>query len=412
MIEDVLPATLVTAPAPERIEPRSRRRRTVTVIRSIGTAVPGSGFLQSELKEFMKRAHGADARLSRLLDVLYRRSGIDRRHSCLADYGRAPAEFEFFPRNPASEDPPSTARRMAMYREESVPLAIEAVKAACSRLPAFRMREITHLIVASCTGFFAPGLDVELVTALGLSSRIARTLIGFQGCHAGLSSLRVADAICRAERRATVLVVCVELCTLHFQILPTEDNLLANSLFGDGACAVLLRAEEAASLDLTRSPGEPRLAISRCASWLKADTGKEMAWMVGDHGFEMRLSAMVPRLLGLHVGGFLEEAMGMKGPELKALDFWAVHPGGPAILDEIERALALDPSFLLPSRAILREFGNMSSPSVLFVLDRIRREMGMGEAERRERSGVPERGIALAFGPGLTLEAILFEVVR
>jgi predicted naringenin-chalcone synthase len=215
----------------------------------------------------------------------------------------------------------------------------------------------------------------------------------------------VADSICRAEPGATVLVVCVELCTLHLQLEPTEANLLANSLFGDGACAVLLRAQPAeaglgprASLD---AGAAPRLAISRCASWLEVGTEREMAWTVGDHGFEMQLSAMVPKLLGLHVGGFLEEAMGVEDSALKAMRFWAIHPGGPAILDEIERSLVLDPSLLLPSRAILREFGNMSSPTIMFVIDRIWREMRGGSG----------RGIALAFGPGLTLEAILFEVM-
>jgi predicted naringenin-chalcone synthase len=410
MIEETLPPPMATRLAPAAA-PRSSRRRTATVIQSIGIALPGSGFLQSELVEFMKRAHRADARLSRVLDVLYRRSGIQRRYSCLEDYGRAPEDFEFLSPDPASQDPPSTGSRMAAYREASVPLAIEAVKSACHRLPDFQVHEITHLIVASCTGFYAPGLDVELVAALGLSPRVARTLIGFQGCQAGLSSLRVADALCRADRRATVLVVCVELCTLHLQLLPTEDNLLANSLFGDGACAVILRAEDGASRSRVRSSGEPlppRLAISRCASWLQADSGKEMAWTVGDQGFEMRLSAMVPRLLGLHVGRFFEDAMGMAGPDLRAFDFWAVHPGGPAILDEIERSLALDPSLLFPSRAVLREYGNMSSPSVLFVLDRIWSEL---DASGTQVDRLPARGIALAFGPGLTIEGILFEAI-
>ncbi len=411
--------SIALAPAPAVARERRRRsvRRRATAIQAIGTAVPGPGFAQPELVEFMKRAHAADARLSRLLDILYRRSGIDRRYSCLADYGLTREAFRFFSRNAAGEQP-STARRMAIYRQAATPLAVEAVNAACRRLADFDRREITHLVVASCTGFFAPGIDVDLVTALGLSPRVARTLIGFQGCHAALSSLRVADSTCRADPRATVLVVCVELCTLHFQIVPTEDNLLANSLFADGGCAVLLHSQEldeperrwaeANRGEANRAGGDsgarrPRLFISRSASWLEADTQGEMAWSVGDHGFEMRLSSLVPRILGLHVERFLEEALGMDADELDALGFWAVHPGGPAILDEIERSLRLDPELLRASRNVLREYGNMSSPTVLFVLERLWREMAENPRP------LPEQGVALAFGPGLTLEAILFE---
>lgn len=404
-VGELRPTALATAPE-RTARRRSRRLRRVTAIQAIGTAVPDHGFLQSDLATFMKRAHRADARLSRILDALYRRSAIDRRYSCLADYGRTPEAFEFFTRG-AEDEQPSTARRMSVYRQAATPLAAEAALRACRSLPGFDPRTITHLVVASCTGFFAPGIDVDLVAALGLSSRVARTLIGFQGCHAGLSSLRVADSICRADPRAVVLVVCVELCTLHLQLAPTEDNLLANSLFGDGACAVLLCAEQA-GVGSSR-PGS-RLRISRCASWLEPGSRAEMAWSVGDHGFEMRLSSLLPRFLGLHVGRFLAGALGVDGDELAALRFWAVHPGGPAILDEIERSLALDPQLLLPSRSVLREFGNMSSPTVVFVLDRIWKSMAEGPGSGPD-SDSPVPGIALAFGPGLTIEAILFEGV-
>jgi predicted naringenin-chalcone synthase len=337
--------------------------------------------------------------------TVYRRSGIDRRHSCLADYGRAPEAFEFFPRGWAGEPPrlPSTAERMVVYRRAARELGLEAARAALGRLPSLDPAQITHLIVASCTGFHAPGLDVDLVEGLGLSRQVARTLIGFQGCHAGLASLRLADAICRADPQSLVLVVCVELCTLHFQLGATEDNLLANSLFADGAGAVLLGADRGPE----DGAGGPRLVISRGASWLEPGTGGEMAWTVGDHGFEMRLSALVPRLLGRQVERFLEGELGLDRAARRGLRFWAVHHGGPAILDEIERALGLDPALLGPSRAVLRDHGNMSSPTVLFVLERIRAALAGSEG-----GDAPGCGVALAFGPGLTLEALLLEARR
>jgi len=346
----------------------------------------------------MKRAHGADPHLGRRLDVLYRRSGIEQRHSCLEDYGRDPAAFTFYP--PDWEGPlPSTARRMAAYREAALPLARTAAERALRRRPGLAPHAVTHLIVTSCTGFYSPGLDVDLVAALGLSPQVARTLVGFQGCHAGVSSLRLADAICCGDPQAVVLIVCVELCTLHFQIEPSDDNLLANSLFADGAAAVVVAADTDGVVGDWKGGGL-RFTIERAGSWLAAGTEREMAWTIGDRGFQMGLSALVPRLLGVEVAGFLEGALGIAPDALAALDFAAVHPGGPAILDQVERALGLAPSLLAPSRRVLADHGNMSSPTIFFVLERIAAELAAAAATRQQT-----RGIALAFGPGLTLEA-------
>jgi predicted naringenin-chalcone synthase len=349
----------------------------------------------------MKRAHGADPHLERRLDVLYRRSGIERRHSCLEDYGRDPAAFTFYPPD-WTGSPPSTARRMAAYRDAALPLARAAAERALARLPGLAPEAVTHLIVTTCTGFYSPGLDVDLVHALGLSPEVARTLIGFQGCHAGLSSLRLADAICCGNPQAIVLAVCVELCTLHFQTAPTEDNLLANSLFADGAAAAVVAGDPGTGVAARSAPGWRRglhFVIERAGSWLAPGTDREMAWTIGDHGFQMGLSALVPRLLGDEVGAFLEQALGIEAGAVAAFDFWAVHPGGPAILDQVARALGLAPELLAPSRRVLTDYGNMSSPTVFFVLERIGTELAA------TAPGASRRGVALAFGPGLTLEA-------
>jgi alpha-pyrone synthase len=379
-----------------------------SAILSIGTAVPEHVYSQLELAEFMKQAHGADVRLERRLDVLYRQSAIRSRYSCLADYGRAPAEFTFYPPGWQREAGlPGTSRRMAIFRRAALPLARAAVAKAVAKLGAFDPRLVTHLVVASCTGFYAPGLDVELVSELGLGRDVSRIQVGFQGCHAGLTSLRLADSLCRADREALVLVVCIELCTLHLQIEPSDDNLLANSLFGDGAAALFVAGSRSGPALAAASGGAggagtaDRLEIVAAGSWLEPGTQGEMAWELGDTGFQMRLSALVPRILGLNTGQFLATALALPPEQVRDLDFWAVHPGGPAILDQVERSLGLGPESLDASRAVLRDYGNMSSPTVFFVLARAWDEL----------PAMAGRGVALAFGPGLTLEAVLLEAV-
>ncbi len=392
--------------AERRTQPRGRDRARRSAILALGTAVPGAGYPQARLVEFMKRAHRADARLARRLEFLYRHSGIETRHSCLEDYDRSPADFTFYPRD-WDAPPPTTRDRMAVYRRAGLPLARAAVASALDRLPGFDRTRISHLVVASCTGFNAPGLDVDLIASLGLRRSVARTLVGFQGCHAGLTCLRLADEISRADEDALVLVVCLELCTLHFQITPSEDNLLANSLFADGASALVVgsgRGENGSRAEAIGGGSHGlRLEIAGNGSWLEPGTEGEMAWELGETGFQMRLSGLVPRILGLNVGQFLTSVLDLDPEAARNLDFWAIHPGGPAILDQMERSLGLAPHKLAESRDILRECGNMSSPTVFFILERILARL------RARPDGAPARGAALAFGPGLTLEAVRFE---
>ena len=420
----VTPAAAATVRSPEARESGARdAQERRSAILSIGTAVPENAYRQTELAEFMKQAHGADARLERRLDVLYRQSAIHTRHSCLADYGRSPADFTFYPPGWKREaGVPGTSQRMAIFRRAALPLARRAVAKALAKLGGLDARLVTHLVVATCTGFYAPGLDVELVADLGLDRDVSRIQVGFQGCHAGLTSLRLADALCRADREALVLVVCIELCTLHLQIEASDDNLLANSLFGDGAAALFVAGAKAApalAAGASEEGGAGRvgalgtLEVVAAGSWLEPGTQREMAWELGDTGFQMRLSALVPRILGLNTGQFLATALALRPEQVRDLDFWAVHPGGPAILDQVERSLGLGPECLESSRAVLRDYGNMSSPTVFFVLARAWDELAAaaGANGGRGAESAPRRGVALAFGPGLTLEAVLLEAV-
>jgi alpha-pyrone synthase len=333
--------------------------------------------------------HGLDEDRARRLRTLYKHSRIDTRHSCLADVGRSWQEFTFFPRHPQLRPPPPTSRRMQAYREHAPVLARAACEDLLRQAGAVSPGAIDHLFVVSCTGFFAPGLDVLLTHDLRLRADVGRTLIGFQGCQGGLTALRLAERLCRADPRSSALIVCVELCTLHFQNDPTEENLLANALFADGAAAILVSGAE-----VPRASGAAELRLERTATLLHPDSLEEMVWTVGDTGFELKLSAMIPRLLAGNVPALIGEILGPEWTALRDTGIWAIHPGGSAILDGLQKALGLHPDRLAASREVLRSFGNMSSATIHFVLRKV-----------LDDPGLTGPGVALSFGPGLTVEA-------
>ena len=214
-----------------------------TAIRAIGTAVPKYQHRQSDVAQFMKNALRADVPLSRQVDYLYRRSQIGARYSCIPDYSRVdPTQFEFYPPDWSLSPFPTTQQRLAKYQKEALPLCKAAIADALHQPHVPDLAEVTHLIVVSCTGFYAPGLDIHLVRELGISPDVQRTLIGFMGCYAAFNGIRLADAICRTDPDATVLLVCIELCTLHFQQSMARQHLVANCIFADGAAAAFLKS--------------------------------------------------------------------------------------------------------------------------------------------------------------------------
>jgi predicted naringenin-chalcone synthase len=274
---------------------------------------------------------------------------------------------------------PSTAARMQRYREAAPGLAEAAIGGL-----AIEPDRITHLIVTSCTGFSAPGLDLEIVRRCGLDPTVERTLVGFMGCYAAVSGLRLARHILRSEPDAQVLLVSLELCTLHLQEVDNLEQVLTFLVFGDGCAAALVSsAPEGLRLDGFRSV-------------LAAEASDHITWDIGDAGFDMFLSGQVPAAIGTALSSARSMILGNAAPE--AFDLWAVHPGGRSVLDAVEHALTLPPEALAASREVLRRYGNMSSPTVLFVLDRLMRQ------------GPPPgaRGCAMAFGPGLTAETMTF----
>jgi len=362
---------------------------------AIGTANPPHRLEQARVAEFMIRTLGLTGTAAQRLRVLYRASGIEFRHSVLADYDRLPADFTFYPPSPDLEPFPSVSQRMVAYRAAAVPLSVAAAHDCLAQVPGVPLEAISHLITVSCTGMYAPGLDIDLITALGLSTTVQRTAVNFMGCYAAFNGLKLADAICRSQASARVLVVCIELCTLHFQKQPSEDHLLSNALFADGAAAALVSGESVAS-------PHPALALEASHCALEPAGHADMAWHIGDSGFEMTLSSYVPDLIRQGIGQLTDGLLRALCLGLPDVAHVAIHPGGRRILEVIEQTLQLPREANRHAYAVLRDFGNMSSATVLFVLRRLLQELS--PASRGERV------LSFAFGPGLTLESLLFRV--
>ncbi len=346
----------------------------------LGTALPESSVTQEMAAELTSRISGHDAGQARRLSTLYRRSGVRTRHVALLDRLDVSAR-------PDHASGPTTRSRMEHYEAAVLPLAAEASAKALGAA-GVAAGGVTHLVTVSCTGFAAPGFDLALFAALGLDPGVQRTHVGFMGCHGALNGLRVARAFAGGDRSARVLLCAAELCSLHFRYGWDSDLAVSNALFGDGAAAVVGRSEPLDESDAWR--------LVASGSTLMPETGDAMSWRIGDNGFEMTLSARVSGLIAENLRPWLEGWLAARGLELADVASWAIHPGGPRILDAVESALGLPRSATADSRDVLASCGNMSSPTVLFILDRL----------RTRRAALP--CVSLAFGPGLVIEAALF----
>ena len=354
-------------------------------LHAIATAVPEHAYRQEEIGRWMQEL-ADDERPRRLLRALYRASGIATRHSVIPGFGR-----DFFSRDgQGALIEPGTGARNAIYAREARRLGRQAGAALLAARPDFPVAGITHVVTASCTGFVNPGLDYHLVRDLDLPATTERYHLGFMGCYAAFPALRMADQFCRANPDACVLVLCLELCSLHLQLSNREDQLLANALFADGAAAALVSARPP-------TPGCPAYRLDRFATALIPAGEAAMAWSVGDRGFDIALSSYVPRLLGANIDAVVGDLLAAAGCGRDAIDDWAIHPGGKAILDQIERALNLRPEHLAPSRRVLWDYGNMSSATILFVLHDL----------LASSAPVEKQLCGMAFGPGLTVDLAL-----
>ncbi len=357
-------------------------------ITAIGTANPKYKISQKEVLSFMQRAHGLNHEEAKQLEVLYRATGIVSRYSVIEDYKKNKG-FTFYPNNASLSPFPSTKIRGDVYKKEVVQLSKNAITNAMGK--AYDYTQISHLITVTCTGMYAPGLDIELVRELGLKHTIERTAINFMGCYAAFNAIKAARNICGANPQAQVLIVCTELCSIHFQKEKTDDNLLANALFGDGSAAVVVSNEPTHGINLS---------LDHFLCDLLPNGSEEMAWEVGDLGFEMKLSSYVPDVIHEGVGKLInsiKELLGDTAPK-----HYAIHPGGKKILNVLENALAIDKTENAAAHEVLKRFGNMSSPTILFVLKHILTSLNATNAG--------DKILSFAFGPGLTLESMVLTV--
>jgi predicted naringenin-chalcone synthase len=327
---------------------------------------------------------------NRKLRYLYHRSGIDFRFSVISDYSRPTSEWKFYPQTENLEPFPSLEQRMNWFNRYAGPLSVDAIRSCLDgRIPD---ESITHLITVSCTGMSAPGLDLQIMELMDLPKTIYRTSINFMGCYAAVHALKLADAICKTEVDAKVLIVCAELCTLHFQREATNDNISSSLLFGDGAAAMLVTGGK------EKRKG---FEIADFYSEVVTKGKKDMAWELSSSGFLMTLSGYVPELIEEDFDALVERALNKGGINKANVRHWCVHPGGKRILEAIHKSLGLQASDLKASFEVLRQFGNMSSATILFVLKNMMEEI------RHRKPAEPEWALAAAFGPGLTMETFL-----
>jgi len=357
-------------------------------ILGIGTATPEHSIDQLDAADLAETFCWQSSGQLRVLQALHRRTGVRTRHSVVLESSTnsTPARQSFFqPATSADDHGPTMASRMQRYESDAAPLACAAATAALKDAQ-LTGADVTHLVTASCSGFSAPGFDIALIRDLGFSSDVARTHIGFMGCHGSLNGLRVARAFTDADPNACVLVCAVELCSLHHQYGWDPEKIVTNALFADGAAAVVGRRASAAGSSWS---------LAASGSTIIADTEDSMSWRIGDHGFFMTLSPQVPDTIRRHLPEWLRGWLAGHNLSVEEIGSWAIHPGGPRVLTACADALGFDPGCLDPSREILAEFGNMSSPTVLFIMQRL-----------RERNAA-RPCVMLGFGPGLAVEAAL-----
>ena len=357
----------------------------MTRITSIATSLPPHEHAQDALFQFADKVYSKDEGDSRKLKFLYRHSGIDKRYSVVNDF--TTSERAFFMTDKEMMTYPSVETRMEWFNKWAPILSVNAIEKCIEGK--ISPAEITHLITVSCTGMSAPGLDLQVMEAMQLPNHIVRTSVNFMGCYAAVHALKLANAFCLSEPNAKVMIICTELCTIHFQETPTPDNLTSSLLFGDGAAAVLVENE-------TSRKG---LEIKSFFSDVSFKGKQEMAWEISSKGFLMTLTGYIPELIREDFQTLTEKALKHAGLEKSQVTDWCIHPGGKKILEAISASLELPPDALSCSYEVLKEYGNMSSPTILFVLEKIWENI-----KSEDRSATI---FGAAFGPGLTMETFI-----
>lgn len=365
-------------------------------ILALGTAVPRYKVAQQAVGEWMAAGFADQPAAARMIRAAHAQSGIETRHACIPDFGKVDPASRFALGGDLTTSA-TTSERMAVYQRESIPLAVGAAKRTIAQLAEERQVDptditalVTHVIAVSCTGFFAPGLDFALTKALQLNPTVDRQLIGFMGCAAAFNGLRVATQAVRSNPNALALVVSVELASLHSYPNSSRDTIIAASLFADGAGAALVGRPTAAD--------KRYFLLQQFHSCIKPETEEEMAWQIGDHGFVLRLSPRIPTHLAEVAPAALTRLFANRLP-----DFWAIHPGGRAIVERLAEIFDLTPAQTAATFAVLRGYGNMSSATILFVLHELQ-QRSLTTTDAAAALPAKQTGVAMAFGPGLVIE--------
>lgn len=356
---------------------------------SIGTAVPRHQHRQNDILDFMQRVYAPDETNRRKLKFLYRQGGIDTRYSVIPDYSCGADAWQFYPPTENLEPFPSLELRMQWFQRYAAQLSLEAINDCMNSISTSASgKNITHLLTVSCTGMSAPGLDLEIMELLSLPPTIHRSSVNFMGCYAAIHAMRMADAFCKADPGACVLIVCTELCTLHFQKEPSIDNITSSMLFADGAAAMLVTGDKE----------KDGLHIDHFYSKVAAKGKQDMAWQLSSSGFQMTLSGYVADLIEEDFNQLVQDALSAAQLTQQEITQWCIHPGGKKILEAVHHSLGFANGQLENCYEVLRQYGNMSSATVVFVLKRIMQSM---EAAKQQRI------FGAAFGPGLTMETFI-----
>ncbi len=351
---------------------------------NIATAVPPYKLNQKEVAvEIKKRINSTAA--GRFIDAAMNNSGIETRNFVVSD-GNSSGEDNFY-----TNGTPTTEQRMVHYEKWSKKLVFEAVEKAFSN-PEINAKDITRVITISCTGFFAPGLDYEIINKFNIPKNVKRSNIGFMGCAASIIGFSAALDALSSGREENILMVSTELCSIHLQFEPTRDNILANTVFADGSAAVIFSNK-------IKSADKAKLKLQKTRSILFDDSSKFMGWKIADTGFQMILSSELPKIILETASPELKNILKEFGVEKEEIKFWALHPGGRAILDALKNGMNFTEEQMTASRNVLRKNGNMSSASILFVIE---------EILNSEKINKGDKLCAVAFGPGLTMEVALF----
>jgi predicted naringenin-chalcone synthase len=336
----------------------------------------------------MQKVYAPGESDKRKLKFLYHQGGIATRYSVIPDYSLPAEEWQFYPPTENLEPFPRLEQRMEWFQRYAASLSMEAITKC---LDGKTQANITHLITVSCTGMSAPGLDLEVMELMNLPAATFRTSVNFMGCYAAIHALKMADAFCRADKNANVLIVCTELCTLHFQKDFSIDNITSSMLFADGAAAVLV----------TGNDEQEGAKIDSFYSMVAAKGSGDMAWKLSSKGFLMTLSSYIPDLIEEDFGGLVEQALQNANVSREDITHWCIHPGGKKILETVHKSLGFTNGQLKASYDVLNEYGNMSSPTVLFVLQKI-----FAALNKKDTGKI----FGAAFGPGLTMETFILSV--